>query len=470
MSSIAKPAASRRKSATSSLRAAGRERGDREEDREQREHGQREPRGPAEQPAVREPRRDERTHVGRVGVLDAFQPLVRRVADVREAREHLAFEVHDERVVVGIARIGERGRGIELVPGLDPNDPHARAGVDLEHARERDGPTDRLERLGGAGVVRERAVADAGQHDDLALRAPRGTTVSAAASRGCAASARVGIGATLAEHVERVAREHDHRRAAAALDRVRDRPRDLAGDVGSARASGAGRRRRGPGRRGRPTAGPRRRPSARRDARSTSSAPAVGRRSMSSSDPSVIVTDRNPRRVPGRTWAGPRRPRRHGTCPSARPTDAGSQTRRTRPRPDPVSRPGSPAQATATPSNAAARTPRCASSARNGTGSTSAPRPCTPGPVEPRLERAGEPRRDDGQHRARGDRGALDDAVDRAVEAAVAPAPHLDPGRAPFALVAEAAAEAGALGRLAELHADAGDVGKRVDQQRGARR
>ncbi len=37
------------------------------------------------------------------------------------------------------------------------------------------------------------------------------------------------------------------------------------------------------------------------------------------------------------------------------------------------------AQATATPSNAAARTPRCANSARNGTGSTSVPRPWTPG-------------------------------------------------------------------------------------------
>ena len=42
-------------------------------------------------------------------------------------------------------------------------------------------------------------------------------------------------------------------------------------------------------------------------------------------------------------------------------------------------------QASATPSNAAARTPRCASSARNGTGSTSAARPCTPGCVRPPL-------------------------------------------------------------------------------------
>ena len=65
-----------------------------------------------------------------------------------------------------------------------------------------------------------------------------------------------------------------------------------------------------------------------------------------------------------------------------------------------------------------------------------------PAGLEPRLERTGEPSRDDGQHRAGGHRGAFDDPVDGAVEAAVAAAPDLDARRAPFALVAEPPAQA----------------------------
>ena len=51
---------------------ARRQERDGEEQCEQREHRQREPRRAPEQAAVREPRRDERAHLGRVGVLDAL--------------------------------------------------------------------------------------------------------------------------------------------------------------------------------------------------------------------------------------------------------------------------------------------------------------------------------------------------------------------------------------------------------------
>ena len=242
-----------------------------------RERGQREPRGPAEQPPVREPRRDERAHVGRIRVLDALQPLLLVGADVREAREHLPLEVHRERMVVGIARVGERGRGVELMAGLDAHHAHADARVDLEHARERDRPAVRLERLRRAGVVRERAVADAGEHDDAALGRRRGTTTSAAASRGCAASAASGSGLTVAEQVERVAGEHDRRPGRGT---PRSRARSSARPRGRCRfrpAPAAARRTRAPARREQPGRETSSTTAGRRDARSTRSAPVVRR-------------------------------------------------------------------------------------------------------------------------------------------------------------------------------------------------
>ncbi len=212
----------------------GREGHHRKEEGEQGEYGDCEPRGATEQPPIGEARRDKPTHVGRVGVLDPLQPFVRGFSDVREAREHLAFEVDDERVIVGIPRVVERRRRIELVSGFHPHDPHPAARVDLEDARQRDGPSVGAEDLDRAGVVRERGVTDPRQCDDPALRSfeervERSREPRMRDERG------VGIGATFSEHVERVAGEHDHGRPAARLDRVRDRPGDLARHIGSAR-------------------------------------------------------------------------------------------------------------------------------------------------------------------------------------------------------------------------------------------
>ena len=90
------------------------------------------------------------------------------------------------------------------------------------------------------------------------------------------------------------------------------------------------------------------------------------------------------------------------------------------------------------------------------------------GPHDRRTEPATELRGDDREHRARGDRRALDDAVHDAVVARVALAPHLDVGRAPLTVITEPAAQPCALGRLADEHADTRDAGERVDEQRAA--
>ena len=72
------------------------------------------------------------------------------------------------------------------------------------------------------------------------------------------------------------------------------------------------------------------------------------------------------------------------------------------------------------------------------------------------------------EHRARRDRGALDDSVDDAVMTVVLLAPHLDSRRAPLAVVAEAATQPCALRWFADEHADARRVRERVDEQRAA--
>ena len=123
--------------------------------------------------------------------------------------------------------------------------------------------------------------------------------------------------------------------------------------------------------------------------------------------------------------------------------------------------------ATGTPSKTAARTPRCASSARNGTGSSKHAEALHAGLLHDRTQRSGEPGGHDRQRRAGRDRGAIDHAVGEHAVRAVALAPHFDARRTPLALVAEPAAKAGALRRLAELHRDPRHVGKRIDEQAG---
>ena len=72
------------------------------------------------------------------------------------------------------------------------------------------------------------------------------------------------------------------------------------------------------------------------------------------------------------------------------------------------------------------------------------------GLVHARAEAAAELRGDDREHRARRDRRALDDSVDDTVVAVVLLAPHLDPRRAPLAVVTEAPAQPRALRRLTD--------------------
>ena len=94
----------------------------------------------------------------------ALEPL-----RARDARADLAHQVLRERAIVGIAGIDERRRRIEAVAGLDVHEAAADSGVDLEDARERDLAAERGHRVDRPLIVRERAVADAGQHDQAVV-------------------------------------------------------------------------------------------------------------------------------------------------------------------------------------------------------------------------------------------------------------------------------------------------------------
>ena len=372
----------------------------------------------------------------------------------------------DERVVVGIARIDERRRRIELVAGLDAHDPHARRrcrSPTRTRARPSTRSTGRVSAY--AGVVRERA--SRGCPGSTMIRRSgaarneleRGREPRMRGERG------VGIGAAFAQHVERVAREDDHRRAATPFDRVRDRPRHFTRTRRFRPARAAGRRTPAPRRRSRSRSAPRRRRVGRRDARSTSSAPGSGApfvrlRTRPSSSPTAILGVSRPH------LGQPRRPR--DTVPVHRQNSRAAAAKRGDD-PGPRRSARAPVQATATPSNAAARTP--AARARPGTAPdrARAPRPCTPG----RSSAAARAHRRAGPPRPRAPRPPRPRCVRRRRRPCSRSSPSRRPHtstarRAPLALVAEAPAQARPLRRLAELHADARDVGKRVDEQRGA--
>ena len=124
-----------------------------------------------------------------------------------------------ERPVVGIARIGERGRRIEPVARLDVHEPRADPGVDLEHARERDLAADRGDRVDGARVVRERASRVPGSTTNR-CSAPATNAASADAKPRVRGERRLDVGAVARDRTRR--REHDDGRTAALLDRLGD--------------------------------------------------------------------------------------------------------------------------------------------------------------------------------------------------------------------------------------------------------
>ena len=137
-------------------------------------------------------------------------------------------------MIVRVARIGERGCGVETVTGFDAHDAHSAARVDLEDARERDLPAVRNGSVDHAGVVREHGVACSREHDDPPLRLgekadERGGQPRVRAERG------IEIRPGLADEVEHVAGEDDHPGPAELLDGPGNRPARLARRVGATR-------------------------------------------------------------------------------------------------------------------------------------------------------------------------------------------------------------------------------------------
>ena len=110
---------------------------ERQEDQQPDQRRDEQPRGPAEEPAVRESGCDERAGEAAVGeIVDPGEPrAVRLVA--RDAGPMSRATCSAERPVVGITGIAERSGGIEPVSRFHLHEPRADAGVDLEHARER---------------------------------------------------------------------------------------------------------------------------------------------------------------------------------------------------------------------------------------------------------------------------------------------------------------------------------------------
>ena len=120
------------------LRMIGCQLDERQEDRQADQRRQEQPCRPAQEPAVREPRRDERAGQPGIGeVVDPGQPRALRLVG-REAGHDVTRDLLGQGPVDRITRIDERRGRVEAMARLDLHEPRSDAGVDLEHARERD--------------------------------------------------------------------------------------------------------------------------------------------------------------------------------------------------------------------------------------------------------------------------------------------------------------------------------------------
>ena len=140
-------------------------------------------------------------------IVDAGEPRARPVR-AREARADLAHEVLRERAIVGVARIGERGRRIEPMPGSTCTSRLPTPVSTSSTQASATSPPSARHRVDRPLIVRQRAVADAGQHDQPVVvagheRRQRGRQPRMREQR------RLDVGAVA--EVEHVAGEHDRR-------------------------------------------------------------------------------------------------------------------------------------------------------------------------------------------------------------------------------------------------------------------